>query len=172
MHESLAGEKLDSLVKALQEAGGCPWAWCSWHCVQQAGRHGSWQLPARFASAACTPHAPGTRAPFAGVTLHGGERAAAALSLPAAPSARHEYSSLDCTLELVSGLDQAIDHIHAHGSGHTESIITGALEAAGHLRLFSHLLHAPGHAAWLQSFWTSCSTSFLAAWLVYNCPHT
>ncbi len=65
----------------------------------------------------------------AGVTLHGGERAAATLGLPAAPSARHEYSSLDCTLELVSGLDQAIDHIHTHGSGHTESIITGAWAA-------------------------------------------
>lgn len=85
VHESLTGEKLDSLVKALQDAG---------------------------------------------VTLHGGERAAAALALPAAPSARHEYSSLDCTVELVSGLDQAIEHIHSHGSGHTESIITEDQAAA------------------------------------------
>ncbi|PRW58951.1 delta-1-pyrroline-5-carboxylate synthase B-like isoform X1 [Chlorella sorokiniana] len=85
VHESLAGEKLDSLVKAMQEAG---------------------------------------------VTLHGGERGAAALGLPAAPSARHEYSSMDCTVELVSGLDQAIDHIHTHGSGHTETIITEDQAAA------------------------------------------
>jgi delta-1-pyrroline-5-carboxylate synthetase len=60
----------------------------------------------------------------AGVTVHGGDRAAAALGLPPAPSARHEYSSLDVTIELVSGLDEAIEHIHTNGSGHTESIIT------------------------------------------------
>ena len=40
----------------------------------------------------------------AGVAVHGGERAAAALGLPAAPAARHEYSSLDVTLELVRAL--------------------------------------------------------------------
>ena len=61
----------------------------------------------------------------AGVTVHGGERAASALNLPLAPALRHEYSSLDVTVELVSGLDEAIDHIHAHGSGHTECILTG-----------------------------------------------
>lgn len=60
----------------------------------------------------------------AGVTVHGGDRAAAELSLPPAPSARHEYSSLDVTVELVTGLDEAVDHIHTYGSGHTESIIT------------------------------------------------
>lgn len=61
----------------------------------------------------------------AGVTLHGGERAVAELGLSPAPSVRHEYSSLDVTIELVSSMDEAIDHIHANGSGHTESIITG-----------------------------------------------
>jgi len=60
----------------------------------------------------------------AGVTVHGGDRAVVALGLPAAPAARHEYSSLDVTLELVSSLDEAIDHIHRHGSGHTECVIT------------------------------------------------
>lgn len=60
----------------------------------------------------------------AGVTLHGGDRAAPALGLPPAPAPRHEYSSLDVTIELVSGLDEAIDHIHAHGSGHTEAVVT------------------------------------------------
>lgn len=59
----------------------------------------------------------------AGVTLHGGERAVGELGLPPAPSVRHEYSSLDVTIELVSSMDEAIDHIHAYGSGHTESII-------------------------------------------------
>lgn len=60
----------------------------------------------------------------AGVAVHGGERATAALGLPPAPSARHEYGSLDVTVELVGSRDEAIDHIHTHGSGHTESIIT------------------------------------------------
>ena len=78
------------------------------------------------------------------MTLHGGERAAAALGLPAAPSARHEYSSLDCTVELVSGLDQAIEHIHTHGSGHTESIITGGLRWCSYLCLIDvHLITSP-----------------------------
>lgn len=67
-----------------------------------------------------TPHRPP-----AGVTIHGGERAVGALGLPPAPSPRHEYSSMDVTLELVPSLDAAVDHIHHFGSGHTESIITG-----------------------------------------------
>lgn len=60
----------------------------------------------------------------AGVTLHGGEKAAIELGLPPAPSTRYEYSSLDVTIEFVSSLSEAIDHIHANGSGHTESIVT------------------------------------------------
>jgi glutamate-5-semialdehyde dehydrogenase len=31
---------------------------------------------------------------------------------------------------MVDSLHQAIDHIHAHGSGHTECIVTGDAEAA------------------------------------------
>ncbi|KIZ02834.1 delta-1-pyrroline-5-carboxylate synthetase [Monoraphidium neglectum] len=68
-----------------------------------------------------------------GAEVHAGERLAAArpaLGLPAAPAARHEYSSLGVTLETVEALQQAIDHIHAYGSGHTESIITEDAAAA------------------------------------------
>ena len=54
----------------------------------------------------------------AGVKLHGGARAAGELGLEAAPSARHEYGALAVTVELVDGLDAAIDYIHANGSGH------------------------------------------------------
>jgi hypothetical protein len=32
---------------------------------------------------------------------------------------------MDVTVELVSGMDEAIEHIHANGSGHTECILTG-----------------------------------------------
>ncbi|KAK9823707.1 hypothetical protein WJX72_004820 [[Myrmecia] bisecta] len=60
----------------------------------------------------------------AGVSILGGERAVATLGLPPAPSARHEYGTLAVTLELVDSMDEAIDHIHANGSGHTECILT------------------------------------------------
>ncbi|KAI3438423.1 hypothetical protein D9Q98_000854 [Chlorella vulgaris] len=85
VHDSLQGQPLESLVKALQDAG---------------------------------------------VSVHGGERTVAALGLPAAPSVRHEYSSMDVTVELVSGMDEAIEHIHANGSGHTECILTDDQAAA------------------------------------------
>jgi delta l-pyrroline-5-carboxylate synthetase len=60
----------------------------------------------------------------AGVTVHGGPRAVREIpSLPPASSVRIEYSSLDVTLEIVKDMDEAIDHIHANGSGHTECIV-------------------------------------------------
>ena len=43
--------------------------------------------------------------------------------MPPASSVRIEYSSLDVTLEIVKDMEEAIDHIHANGSGHTECII-------------------------------------------------
>lgn len=59
------------------------------------------------------------------MTIFGGERATELLSLPRAASDKHEYGTLALTLELVDSMDEAIDHIHQYGSGHTESIITG-----------------------------------------------
>jgi gamma-glutamyl phosphate reductase len=56
------------------------------------------------------------------VQVHAGDglrQAQAGCSLPPAPSARHEYSSMDVTLEVVPDMQAAIDHIHANGSGHT-----------------------------------------------------
>ena len=35
-----------------------------------------------------------------------------------------EYGALECSLRVVPGIDAAIEHIHAHGSGHTEAILT------------------------------------------------
>ena len=35
-----------------------------------------------------------------------------------------EYGQLECAMELVSDVDDAIRHIHAHGSSHTDTIIT------------------------------------------------
>lgn len=61
----------------------------------------------------------------AGVTMHGGQRSTEALGLSPAPSDRHEYGTPALTLELVDNMDEAIAHIHAHGSSHTECIVTG-----------------------------------------------
>eukprot|EP01116_Phalansterium_solitarium_P019390 TRINITY_DN538_c0_g1_i1.p1 TRINITY_DN538_c0_g1~~TRINITY_DN538_c0_g1_i1.p1 ORF type:complete len:734 (-),score=333.88 TRINITY_DN538_c0_g1_i1:1404-3605(-) len=67
----------------------------------------------------------------AGVQLFGGPRAAEHLSLnPMTDGFRKEYSSLAMTVELVDGLDQAIEHINKYGSSHTDAIITEHQETA------------------------------------------
>ena len=71
----------------------------------------------------------------AGVELHGGPRASVELGLPLQPQMHSEYGSLACTVEVVAGMEEAIKHIHAYGSGHTESIVTeDAAAAADFLR--------------------------------------
>ncbi|GMP85543.1 hypothetical protein CsSME_00038651 [Camellia sinensis var. sinensis] len=65
-----------------------------------------------------------------GVTLYGGPRTSSLLDIAEAQSFHHEYSSRACTIETVSDVYAAIDHIHKHGSGHTECIVTEDSEAA------------------------------------------
>ncbi|KAL6326757.1 hypothetical protein AAG906_010932 [Vitis piasezkii] len=65
-----------------------------------------------------------------GVTLYGGPRASALLNLPEAHSFHHEYNSMACTVEIVDDVHSAIDHIHRHGSAHTDCIIAEDLEVA------------------------------------------
>ncbi|GIL65027.1 hypothetical protein Vafri_18880 [Volvox africanus] len=61
----------------------------------------------------------------AGVKVHVGDSLKNILpDLPVAPSARHEYSALAVTLELVDSMEAAIDHIHKYGSAHTDCIVT------------------------------------------------
>lgn len=43
---------------------------------------------------------------------------------PPAKSLRHEYGSLDATIEVVRSLDDAIAHVHKYGSSHTDVIVT------------------------------------------------
>ncbi|CAH8575300.1 unnamed protein product [Heterobilharzia americana] len=42
----------------------------------------------------------------------------------------HEYGDLECTIELVESLDEAIEHIALYGSSHTETIVTEDKAAA------------------------------------------
>lgn len=59
-----------------------------------------------------------------GVTIYGGPRASNALDIPTADSFHHEYNSMACTVEIVDDVLAAVDHIHRHGSAHTDCIIT------------------------------------------------
>jgi len=61
-----------------------------------------------------------------GVLVHAGPRLSRALPFGPIPakSLKIEYSDLECAMEIVDGVDDAIRHIHAHGSSHTDVIIT------------------------------------------------
>jgi glutamate-5-semialdehyde dehydrogenase len=65
----------------------------------------------------------------AGVTLHGDERARAAAPDAPMDSATvddwdTEYLALELAVGVVDSTDEAIAHINAHGSGHSEAIVT------------------------------------------------
>jgi delta-1-pyrroline-5-carboxylate synthetase len=59
----------------------------------------------------------------AGVTVHRGPDAPWS-ELPVAPDLHHEYGDLACTVQVVDGVEAAIDHVHRYGSGHTDCIVT------------------------------------------------
>ncbi|CAF2123435.1 hypothetical protein HID58_010055 [Brassica napus] len=65
-----------------------------------------------------------------GVTLYGGPKASTILNIPQAPTFNHEYCSKACTVEVVEDVYAAIDHIHRHGSAHTDCIVTEDPEVA------------------------------------------
>lgn len=60
------------------------------------------------------------------VVLHPGPKMMNNLPMPAssAVSLHKEYSGLECAVELVNNLQEAIDTINIHGSAHTDAIIT------------------------------------------------
>lgn len=68
----------------------------------------------------------------AGVKCLGGPRAMkSGLCDIAAEEMKCEYGDLTCMVEVVSGMDEAIDWIHKYGSGHTESIVCADGSPAG-----------------------------------------
>ncbi len=71
----------------------------------------------------------------AGVTLHGDERvrrAAPGVAIDAATDEDWdtEYLALELAVAVVDSVDDAIAHINAHGSGHSEAIVTRSTAAA------------------------------------------
>lgn len=53
---------------------------------------------------------------------------------PPAKSMRTEYGALECTIEVVSDVDDAINHIHKYGSNHTDVIVTENTSTATHFQ--------------------------------------
>ncbi|MGI8714315.1 MAG: glutamate-5-semialdehyde dehydrogenase [Solirubrobacteraceae bacterium] len=71
----------------------------------------------------------------AGVTLHGdaAARAAApgvAIDVATAEDWDTEYLALEMAVAVVDSVDEALTHVSAHGSGHSEAIVTGSTESA------------------------------------------
>ena len=61
-----------------------------------------------------------------GVVLHPGPKLTQLLPFDLIPvkSLKQEYSGLECTVEVVESMEEAIAHIHEHGSSHTDAIVT------------------------------------------------
>lgn len=61
-----------------------------------------------------------------GVKLYSGPRLNQMLTFgpPACKSLKHEYGSLEAAVEVVSSMDEAIEHVHKFGSSHTDVIVT------------------------------------------------
>ncbi len=71
----------------------------------------------------------------AGVTLHGDERArAVAQDVPVDAATDEdwdtEYLALELAVGVVDSVQEAVDHVNAHGSGHSEAIVTHDTDSA------------------------------------------
>lgn len=53
---------------------------------------------------------------------------------PLAKSLKTEYGALECTIEVVNTMQDAINHIHRHGSSHTDVIVTEDSQIAEHFQ--------------------------------------
>lgn len=61
-----------------------------------------------------------------GVKIYSGPKLSEQLTFgpPQCKTMKHEYGALECCIEIVKDMDEAINHIHTYGSGHTEVIVT------------------------------------------------
>ncbi|TKS85334.1 Delta-1-pyrroline-5-carboxylate synthase [Collichthys lucidus] len=66
------------------------------------------------------------------VKIHAGPRFASYLTFSPSEvkSLRTEYGDLECCIEVVDSMQDAVDHIHKYGSSHTDVIITENEETA------------------------------------------
>lgn len=60
------------------------------------------------------------------VLLHPGPRLATCLPVHSGvvSNMRREYGGLECSIEVVDSVGEAVEHINSHGSSHTEAIVT------------------------------------------------
>lgn len=58
------------------------------------------------------------------VELFGGNKASILIDLPQSHGFKTEYGDLGLTVEFVSSIEEAVNHINTYGSGHTDSILT------------------------------------------------
>ncbi|KAK5650172.1 hypothetical protein RI129_001201 [Pyrocoelia pectoralis] len=67
-----------------------------------------------------------------GVKIYSGPQLSQLLTFgpPQAKSLKYEYGSLECCIEIVKNLDDAVHHIHTYGSSHTDVILTENEETA------------------------------------------
>ncbi|CAJ1080352.1 delta-1-pyrroline-5-carboxylate synthase-like isoform X2 [Xyrichtys novacula] len=68
------------------------------------------------------------------VKIHAGPRFASYLTFSPseAKSLRTEYGDLECCMEVVDSMQEAVDHIHKYGSSHTDVIVTENEDTAEH----------------------------------------
>lgn len=78
------------------------------------------------------------------VVLHPGPKLARVLPVKSGEvsSMKIEYGGLECSIEVVGSVKEAVEHINNHGSSHTDSIIT----EDGEYRLHHKLRHVYGVA--------------------------